>query len=203
MPRRPDPRIEQSRTLVLEAATALFCEHGLRGITVDGAAARSGVARSTIYRHWTNRDALVADVLRSFQFTIDVPDRDLPVDERFKAVARQLAAVLADSRYRQILPTLIDPANNDRQEILRILGPAHHSQQRALSTLVRDAVDDGHLPDDTDAREVVLQILGPLTITALVDPASADAHLADRMVDLMLASRGVRRSRTRSRRSTT
>src|SRR5690242_20019705 len=49
---RPDPRVAQTKQLVLEAAFAVIAESGFAGATVERIAERSGVARSSIYRHW-------------------------------------------------------------------------------------------------------------------------------------------------------
>jgi len=51
-PGRPDPRVAQTKQLVLAAAFAVISESGFAGATVERIAERSGVARSSIYRHW-------------------------------------------------------------------------------------------------------------------------------------------------------
>ena len=50
-----DPRIERTRQVVLDAALALVAESGYGAVTIEAVAARSGVAKSTIYRHWPGR----------------------------------------------------------------------------------------------------------------------------------------------------
>ncbi len=46
--RRPDPRIAQTRALVLAATRELVSEVGFEGATIERIAERGGVARSTI-----------------------------------------------------------------------------------------------------------------------------------------------------------
>ena len=53
---RADPRVARSRTAVLDAATHLLVTGGPAAVTVDAVVAESGVAKSTIYRHWRSRD---------------------------------------------------------------------------------------------------------------------------------------------------
>jgi AcrR family transcriptional regulator len=189
VPARTDPRVEQSKALVREAAEALFLEEGFTGVTVEGVAARSGVARSTIYRHWRDRDALLAEVLASFPFAIEVPDRDLGAAERFRRVTRQLVVVLRDERWRRALPVMLDALVQHRNDLLVVLAATQHAQQRALSTVLADAIADGELPPDVDRIEVMMQLMGPLTVAAMFNPASLDDTLADRVVELFLASR--------------
>ena len=55
-----DARIERTQNAVMAAAADLVVEQGPAGLTVDAVVARSGVAKSTVYRHWATRDELVA-----------------------------------------------------------------------------------------------------------------------------------------------
>jgi AcrR family transcriptional regulator len=189
VPARTDPRVEQSKALVREAAEAVFLDEGFTGVTVEAVASRSGVARSTIYRHWANRDALLAEVLASFQVHIDIPDRDLGGPERFRQVTRQLVRVLRDERWRRALPVMLDALVQHRNDLLVVLITTQHAQQRAVSRVLGDAIADGELPPDTDRIEVMMQLMGPLTVAAMFNPDSLDDTLADRVVELFFASR--------------
>ena len=51
-------RSERARDEVLQATADLVAEVGLERITIDEIAARSGVAKTTIYRHWPSKQAL-------------------------------------------------------------------------------------------------------------------------------------------------
>src|ERR1700748_1914693 len=48
--RAPHRRNEQARIAVLHAADDLLAERGFAGVTIEGIAARAGVARHSIYR---------------------------------------------------------------------------------------------------------------------------------------------------------
>ena len=54
-------RGEQVRLLILETAIDLVFEAGFRSVGVESIAARSGVAKTTIYRRWPNKAAVVMD----------------------------------------------------------------------------------------------------------------------------------------------
>src|SRR5690349_4797912 len=71
MPARPSrtvhgggrPRSERARRAVLDAARNLFQEGGYSAATVEGIAAQAGVAKTTIYRSWPNRSALLVELM--------------------------------------------------------------------------------------------------------------------------------------------
>src|SRR4051794_6531757 len=57
----PPPRASRrarSERAILDATRTLLAESGVRGLTIEGVAARSGVAKTTIYRRWRDRDEL-------------------------------------------------------------------------------------------------------------------------------------------------
>ena len=56
-----DPRIARTRGRVLGAAWELLNEVGFDGVTVELVSERSGVARSTLYRHWRSMPELLRD----------------------------------------------------------------------------------------------------------------------------------------------
>jgi len=65
----------------------------------------------------------------------------------------------------------------------------HHPEEGVLVPLLVEATTDGTIPPDTDIQEAFLQLLSPLVMAALMEPDSADDRLADRLVELFLASR--------------
>src|SRR4051812_18188098 len=60
-PRRADA--QRNRDRLLAAATAAFAEQG-EDVALETIAARAGVGIGTLYRHFPNRDALVAAAYR-------------------------------------------------------------------------------------------------------------------------------------------
>jgi AcrR family transcriptional regulator len=72
----PAPRADaaRNRAAVLAAATALFAAHGAAAVSMDAIAARAGVGKPTIYRHFGDRAGLAHAVFeereRAFQATI-------------------------------------------------------------------------------------------------------------------------------------
>jgi AcrR family transcriptional regulator len=186
--KRRDPRAEAAHAATLAAATDLLLERGPQAVTIEAVAARAGVAKTTIYRRWSGRGELLIDVLRRFPLGLEPPDPALPPGERLRLVARQLAAALRQPVWRRVLP-LLAGGGDLRDELAPFRDRIDAHQARVVSTVIADAVRAGALPADTDVREALLQLLGPIAIAALMTPEAADDAFADRMVDLLLASR--------------
>src|SRR5262252_8594259 len=72
-------RTERSKHAILDATRELLSEGGVRALTVEAVAARSGVAKTTIYRRWRDKwhlalDAVMIDMVPSFPDPVDVGD---------------------------------------------------------------------------------------------------------------------------------
>src|SRR5918994_5565425 len=66
-------RSARVREAVLDAAFAELDEHGYNGFSIEAVARRSGVHKTTIYRRWPTREALLVYALDSRS------DRDVQV----------------------------------------------------------------------------------------------------------------------------
>ena len=64
MPRGLSERAHQK---VLETAAELFADRGIDTTSMDAIAAKSGVSKATIYKHWSDKDALCMEVMTFLQ----------------------------------------------------------------------------------------------------------------------------------------
>lgn len=137
---RVDPRVVRTRRAVLDATLAELADRGYGAFTIDAVAARAGVARSTIYRIWTDRAALIADAIEALNQqppprfdTAETPR------ERIATLLHHLAAAMRTSPVAACLPALIDGA--ERDQAIRRLHHRYNDRRRAnLVAAVADAV---------------------------------------------------------------
>src|SRR5215472_5222689 len=91
-----DARVRHSKDVVMATTYKLLSEEGLAGVTVDAVARRSGVAKTTIYRHWPSREALLLDACARKGPRFDIPDAEsFPGDLR-ALVERVVEQLLSD-----------------------------------------------------------------------------------------------------------
>ena len=165
---RVDPRITRSRRAVLDATLAELAERGYGAFAIDGVATRSGVARSTIYRLWPDRTALVADAIDA----LNQQPPPLPADgetprERIAALVRHLSDAMRSSPVAACLPALIDGAERDRT--LRRLHHDYNDRRRAaLVTAIAAAVETGDVRSDIDPALAAVAIAGAVVYRRLM-----------------------------------
>lgn len=155
-----DPRLDRSRQRVLQAAIDLLCEHGAAGLTIEAVAARSGVAKTTIYRQFAGRDELHVAAVESLGSPPPLPgEGDLLAD--VTAWVSQLHAALYGGPFGALFPTIIDGA--ERSPHLAELAHALVAPRRGvLITRLEAAVDRGELVGPLDADLLSSQLVGPL-----------------------------------------
>src|SRR5689334_15023942 len=55
--------LSAERARIFKAAVSCFSRYGLRRTTMDDVAAAAGVSRKTVYNYFTNKSALIAEVI--------------------------------------------------------------------------------------------------------------------------------------------
>jgi AcrR family transcriptional regulator len=112
--RELDPRIERS-CMVLSAAVQELAEVGYGRVTIESIAARAGVGKSSIYRHWPDKLAPIADAFETFH-ELMVPDLgDLPVRDAVALLLGHVAEVVVDSTFSRCIPALIEGAERGQR----------------------------------------------------------------------------------------
>src|SRR5579862_4061301 len=63
--RMPRTRSESAHKKVMYAALELVSARGVDAVSMDAIAAKSGVSKATIYKHWTDKEALLLEMMAS------------------------------------------------------------------------------------------------------------------------------------------
>ncbi|MGW1993705.1 TetR/AcrR family transcriptional regulator [Embleya sp. NPDC001921] len=183
-------RSEQARRAVLEAADDLLAEKGFAGVTMEGIAARAGVAKQTIYRWWsTKTDVLMDAFLEDAAEDLTPPDSgDLAGDLR--DYLRRLAYFLAESDSGAVFRALIAQAQHD-PAFARDFRARWLDAQRDRDRLpLERAMNGGSLPADLDIATETDQLVGPLYYRVLVTDEPIGDTFTDALVDAFLARHG-------------
>ncbi len=161
-----DPRVERSRRVILEAVLEELGTVGYGALTIESVAARAGVGKSTIYRHWPGKLALVEDAFRTLKAKALIPDEGT-LRDRITAFLEQVAGLVEQSTYSACMPALIDAAERDPQ--VREFHCAFSTERVAvLVDVLRKAVDDGELPKDTNTQMLADALIGPIVMRRLM-----------------------------------
>jgi len=151
---------EAVKSASLAAAYELLTEAGLSGVSFDEVSRRSGVAKTTIYRHWPSRSALLFDAVMQF-----APRLQTPATGNFRgdltALALGLAQRLQTGRWSSAMPSIIDAAERDK-EVAEFQSRTHAGMMSGFSAIAARAQARGELGPNFDVSDLTAAIAGPL-----------------------------------------
>jgi AcrR family transcriptional regulator len=179
------PRSEDARKAILRSTLRLLQETGFPDLSIEAIAADADVGKTTVYRWWPNKAALVADAFSSsadeelrFPNTGSVRD-DVSIQ------MKHLVRVLRGRRGR-IVAALIGGGQSDPELIQafrdRFMMPR---RQEAYETL-RRGISRGELPADLDLDLTLDTLYGALYMRFLIRQSGLTEEYVDEVVGLVM-----------------
>jgi AcrR family transcriptional regulator len=192
-----DRRAERSKQAILDATRELLTENGgVQSLTVEAVAARSGVAKTTIYRRWRDKwqlalDAVMIDMLPHFAQPVDVGDTRKELITFLHSVVKTLSA----PPYGPAMQGLVSVIATDPE-----LGRMYREQvverrREELSPVIERGIARGDFRPDTDLRIVHELLLGPVFYRLLLSGGPLNRKLSTALVDAVLQAFAPRRFR--------
>ncbi|HEY3737579.1 MAG TPA: TetR/AcrR family transcriptional regulator [Jatrophihabitans sp.] len=182
------PRDEALGTAILDAAVDEFIDKGYAGLSMEGIAARAGVAKTTIYRRWPTMEDLAVAAVCSLGKDEDEP---LPAGDTARGELLQLLEQMrrkwTDPRYGALMRRAA--ADGTRQPEVyaqmreRIVGSGIAAMNRALAR----AVDEGIIGKGVDLTWVRQLLTAPILAATLTLKHRVSARQIEFTLDTVLA----------------
>ena len=180
----PRWRSRRAESAILESTIALLAELGFGGLTIDGIAARAGVGKATIYRHWSSKAEVAVEAFRAFIPPLDDPDTG-SLAEDIRSVVHQMVDGLSSSPLAGILPSLVEAAERD-PEVERLFKEFGSGRRAVFRSILTRAAQRGDLRDDLDHELAIDVLVGPIFTRRLVTRGPVTRRHADAVIDLVL-----------------
>jgi AcrR family transcriptional regulator len=180
------PRSEESRQSILRSTLKLLKQDGgFPELSIEAIAADANVGKTTVYRWWPTKAALVADAfLASADEELRFPNTG-SVQKDMNLQMRRLIRILRSKRGK-IVAALIAGGQSDRELLEafreRFLWPR---RKQAYQTLQR-GVDRGELPAASDLDLILDSLYGPIYLRFLIRHDKLDESFADEICALVL-----------------
>jgi AcrR family transcriptional regulator len=160
-------------------------EGGLLSITMEGVAARAGVGKPTVYRHWDNRYELAMATLLAASEEIDPAPADAsPIDAlRYQLVG--LANLFASGTGRHVAALL--SSGYGETELSKAFRSHFVQARRAESrALIEKAIERGQLRRNVPIEVALDMIYGPIFYRLTMVHAPVDARFVNGLIDELL-----------------
>ncbi len=186
---RVDPRVARTREKVLVATLDVLRRNGIHATTVDAIADAAGVARSTLYRNWESREALLDEAIGFAAVTPSVVPGDGSAIDALVELAVGVAVHLRSTAWGRTLPAIV-AAIEGSEELGDRYGRFTDERRRVAVDLARRAIADGELAADADPEDVVDALVGPIFYRWLVRRRATSAAQARRIAVAALRAHG-------------
>lgn len=186
--RRGRPRSEAVDEAILNATVEVLTEQGFLAFSVEAVAARAGVAKTTIYRRWPNKDDLVMDAVVCFKGPSPDPPGDSVRGDLLWMLNRMRESWFA-GRMGRLMGRLaadgIERPDLYREGRDRFVAPRHAVMRR----IIERGVAEGSVRADVDPEWVIAMIVSPIISAALTHQDPISRRQVEFIVDTVL--RGV------------
>lgn len=179
-----DPRAVRSRRVIINAAVELLAEHGFAGTTIEAIAARSGAAKTTIYRHWPDKRAVLLAAVEATVPSASAPDSG-SLRGDLVGFGNDLSRIISTPPTSALVPALIDAAERD-PEIARLLADFTAQRRRPVHTALERAVERGEVEAGRDAGLIDGLLLGPIFYRRLLSRQPVTGAFVESVVDTFL-----------------
>lgn len=166
---------------VLASAKALLYERGFEGFTVDAVARHSGVAKTTIYRHFPGVHVLLIATLDAMIAPVPTPNTGSLHDDLLEIFLQRLP-MTEDPHLRPIMIGLLNASAID-PDLERVATAMKDQRTEPVRTVVQLAMGRGEIPPTTDVDLAIDLIEGPLFFRTFVRRLALDEGRVRRLID--------------------
>jgi AcrR family transcriptional regulator len=162
------PRSEEAERAILDAALDQLARCGIAGLSIEAVAQHAGVAKTTVYRRWSNKTELVVAALAELKGPlVRPPGGDVRSDLLFLLEYAAESLRKAPATETEIFARLMAEAREHpdlmRQYWERVIGPRREILRGVLSR----GVDEGLIRPDADLLLMVEMLMSPIVMCGL------------------------------------
>jgi AcrR family transcriptional regulator len=171
----------RSASKILASARDVLSSQGYPALTIEAVAAAAGVGKSTIYRWWPNKEALVADALAEIFRGEEIPDLGDTHAELRHAVDMTIDNH-ANENLAAALPALAAGLLPHPALITRFRQSFLHRKRENITAALHRGIHRGDLPADLDTELVQDVWAGTILYRRLMTGTPLDTDLAEHLV---------------------
>jgi len=193
----PDPNVGHRRGKGPRAAEAIYdttlrhlAERGYGRLTIEAVAQDAGVNKTTIYRWWPSKAALLrAALIHARVLDIDVPDTGSLRGDLI-ALTEQIVALLTDGRTEPVARAVVSGTGLPDDELAALTRDFFADRFSREQPVFARAAARGELPEHTDPKLLLDLVAGAVWMRVLLRREPPPPGFAHEVVDAVLPGRG-------------
>lgn len=171
------PRSEESRTAILNATWKLLKTTTLRDLSIEAIARESGVGKTTIYRWWPSKAAVVIDAfLANTLLVTPYPEKSSAIE----AITQQMASLVQafSGEYGQILAQIIAEGQTNSDALDSYRNHFVNHRRTEVKAIIQRGIESGEFASDLDPDLATDILYGPIYYRLLVGHLPLDQQFA-------------------------
>jgi AcrR family transcriptional regulator len=170
---------------VLEATLAELASSGLERLSIPEVATQAGVNKTSIYRRWPTKEALVQEALSTAMAHTAAAPRAGDLRQDLIALASSVATFLESEMGKSVMQLVL--AGETHSDLRAIAGSLYLAQASSAPLAVMSAAaEQGALAPGLDPGLVLFTLAGGLMHRVLVERAEVTPAYLAQLVDLLL-----------------
>jgi len=191
--RRPGrPRSAEAERAILAAALEELAATGVDGFSVEAVATRAGVGKTTIYRRWSNRDALILDALSALDAETQPRCKGVSARDDLVSTLEVIRRRHRNSMHAQLLPRVLAAARTHPELMRGYQERVIERRREHIRGILRAGVASGELRADLDVELALKALVFPMLYAVMIrtEDTPLPKDFAASMVDLLMAGIG-------------
>lgn len=168
------PRSEESTRAILESVRRLLTHMPVSKLSIEAIAKKAGVGKTTIYRWWPNKQAVLMDaVFSQGTFNNILPQSGEPIDiirAQVEKMVRQLTG-----KNGRIVAEIIGEVQGDPDALRALIDTFFQERYNTLGAALSSGIQSGAFRENIDLETAIDAIMGPIIFRILsgqdLDPA--------------------------------
>ncbi|NER78473.1 MAG: TetR/AcrR family transcriptional regulator [Leptolyngbya sp. SIO1D8] len=186
MPETPEanrigrPRSEASKAAILNAAWKLLQTMPLKKLSIEAIARESGVGKTTIYRWWPSKVAVVMEAFVENVLTVTPFPKNVSATE---AIAQQMASLIQafSGEYGRIVAQIIAEGQADPKALASYRDRLIYPRRIAAKTVIQQGIETGEFDPNLDPELAIDMLYGPIYFRLLIGHLPLDPHFAEEL----------------------
>jgi AcrR family transcriptional regulator len=175
------PRSNVSEDAIMDAASKLLLTSSVRDVSIEAIAKKAGVGKTTIYRWWPNKVAVILDaILDKHAPSVDLVSGGSPQDMLVKHLERFVR--LMKGRNGKIISEILAEAQGDQETLNVFYDQFMTSYEENLASIIDQGKKTGVFRSDLNTEMSVDMIYGSLFYHLMSNHSAIDTNYADRFI---------------------
>lgn len=172
------PRSEASRTAILDATRRLMTHTSVRDLSIEAIAKKAAVGKTTIYRWWPNK---VAVVIEAFAEQLDMHMLVAGNESPRENLIRQIDRLIRQLRGKngKIIADLLAEAQSDVKVLQQFNQFYMDSRRNSIQQTILAGQKSGDFSENLNTQIAVDIVMGPIILRLLNGEDAMNDHFAE------------------------